>query len=297
MQKTQTTIIICLITAVVALSSGVFIGRFTSPAPDIVPVIQKEVEVREVISADMTNERIANLLRQVDQLQDENIKFRREAEKPNVSLEEHFIAPATTETAEAAPRRWGRLSDEELAALQTTDPERYAAEIAAREEREAQRNEWLENRRVAEESRDNFFANLNRDRMNRRDRETLDSFVTDYQNMRYLMENGGVNADGERVDPMQMMQLGMNIATKADEARKAVLRTYGSEIGFNRRESEQFADKITEVYDATSLLGPGGAANIGRMIQQGGGRAGGGGGGGMLFNVQPQGGGRRARGE
>jgi len=283
MQNNQITVIACLVTAVVALSLGVFVGRFTSPAPDIVPVIQKEVEVREVVSADMTDKEIARLAKRNAELDAENgdlyaqLKAQPQAERVEVAVPADGEAPA--------PRRWGRLTDEELAALQTEDPERYAEEMQARADREAQRNEWLESRRQTEESRDNFFANLNRDRMNRRDRETLDSFIADYQNMRNLMENGGMNADGERVNPMEMMQLGMNIATKADEARKAVLRTYGSEIGFNRRESEQFADKINEVYDATSLLGPGGAGNITRMIQN---RPGGGGGAAaptMIFNT------------
>ena len=87
------------------------------------------------------------------------------------------------------------------------------------------------------------------------------------------MENGGKNEAGEQVDGMQMMQLGLSVAARADEVRKTVLKSYGTEIGFNRRESEQFADKINEVYDATSLLGPGGAGPMNRMMQNRGGGA------------------------
>ncbi|MCL1910148.1 MAG: hypothetical protein FWG05_04335 [Kiritimatiellaeota bacterium] len=272
-----TTIVCCLATAVI----GVFVGRMTAPAgePEII-----EVE-KVVVAAPVDNKADAQIALLNKRIADYEDRIADLTAKPEPAPQVAAANTVPDDNADpAAQRRWGRMTDEELELLKTTDPERYAEEMRLREERETARNEWLENRRQSEELRDNFFAGLNMDRMNRDERAQLESFVADYQSLRSIMDNGGRNAEGEQVEPMQMMQLGMSVATRADEVRKSVLRSYGREIGFNRRESEQFADKINEVYDATSLLGPGGAGNITRMI---GNRAGGGGGG---FNL-PIGGG------
>ena len=269
----KSSLTICIVVAVASLATGMLVGRKTAPKPEAEYVtIEKPVVAAPVDNK--ADDRIALLTKRLAEA-DARIA---ELSSQTYSAPPPPAAAAPEDNADpAAPRRWGRLSDEELAALQTSDPERYAEEMRQREERETARAEWLENRRQSEELRDNFFANLNTERMNRTEREQLESFVADYQALRTAMENGGRNAAGEQLDPMQMMQLGMNVATRADEARKTVLKSYGREIGFNRRESEQFADKINEVYDATSLLGPGGAGNMGRMIQnRGAGAAGGG---------------------
>ena len=260
----QSTIIIVFVSLVIAASAGYFVGHNIAEPRIEYKVVDKESPVVSSMSADsgkaqieLLTTKLAEATKHISELEADL-----RAEKTTDTL------AAETETESAAPRRpFGRLSDEELAALQTEDPERYAQEIADREEREARRAEFLENRRKSEELRDNFFAGLNMDNMNRRDREQLESFVTDYQALRSIMENGGRTEDGQQPDPQTMMQLGFSVATRADEVRKTILRSYGNEIGFSRRESEQFADKINEVYDATSLLGPGGAGNIGRMMQ------------------------------
>ena len=274
-------IIIVIAALAITASAGYLTGRHLQPPVVEYKVVDKEAPVVSSASSDTDKAQIEILSRK---LADATKRVEEMEEYLNAEKAPAAAAPEAVADNAAPPRNFGRMTDEELARLQTEDPERYAQEIAAREERDARRAEFLENRRQSEEQRDNFFAGLNMDRMNRDERAQLESFVADYQSLRSIMDNGGRNAEGEQVEPMQMMQLGMSVATRADEVRKSVLRSYGREIGFNRRESEQFADKINEVYDATSLLGPGGAGNITRMI---GNRAGGGGGG---FNL-PIGGG------
>jgi len=236
---------IWLATAAICLAAGIFIANVNSPAsdPEIVTVTKSVAAVTP--RDDKDAETIASLRSRL-----------KEAEDRIAELTAAQPTPANNNNA--TQQRWGRLSDEELARLKTEDPARYAEEMRRREEREAARAEWLEQRRQSEEKRDDFFANLNMDRMDSRDRETLESFIDDYQAFRDLMSNGGRDANGQPIDRREMMQFGRELASRAVDVRMAILKSYGANIGYNKAQSEQFASLINKMFEATSPLGPGG---------------------------------------
>jgi len=238
-----------LATAAISLAIGVFITSMDPSTAE--PQI---VTVRETIAVapgnTKTDDLVALLQRRLKEAEDRIAEF-------------SAAQTATPANNNAAPQqRGGRMSDEELALLKTQNPTAYAEEMRRREERDAARAAWLESRRESEERRDDFFSNLNTDRMSAQERETLASFVNDYQALRNLMTNAG---NGQEIDRDQMRQLGMQVASRADEVRKAILKSYASEIGYNGPQSEQFAEIINKVVEATSLRGPGGT---GRFLMQ-----------------------------
>jgi len=248
--KKSALIITWLGTAAISLAAGMFIARM-NPAPVEPETVVVHKNVVATPNKDKNDGQVALLQRRL-----------KEAEDRIAELTAQAAAFRNDNTATL--QRRGRMTDEELALLKTQDPNAYAEEMRRREERDAARAEWLESRRLSEEKRDNFFENLNMDRMSAQERETLESFIDDYQTLRAYMSNGGRGEDGQQIDRMQMMQLGMEVARRADDVRKSILKDYGFQIGYNNSQSELFADRINELFEATSLLGPGGP---GRFIQ------------------------------
>ena len=275
----KTHLIVSFAIPVAAAAAGFTLGRFTSPAvPEVTMIDSNPIVVsapandNNAALVDILNKRLVEAENKIAALSSQPEEVADVADTNEI---------AVVENNDRGNRRGGfnRPSAEEMEQLKIDDPERYEQLVKEREEREARRAEFLDNRRKSEEQRDNFFANVNIAHMPQKEQEELASFVSDYQELRALAESGMQGgADGQPPDRQRMMQLGMSVMGRANDVRASLLKASAKEMGFNNSDSEKFAESINEIFGATSLMGPGGggfpAGGPGGMFggQRGGGR-------------------------
>lgn len=235
--------------------AGYAIGRYTSPSSGAVDVVEIPSPVVTATDGDQTA-RIALL---VKKLADAEAKIKAlEADLDNLLAkdqpQESPVAEKPREERPQGERRFGGLSEEEMEKLKTEDPERYAEMVKQREAREKMRQEFMEQRRNSEASRDEFFANVNIAYLSPEEQQSLATFVQEYQELRNLFERRG---EGVEPDRAKAMQLGMSVMRKSNDIRASLLKATAKEMGYNDDESVQFSSAINEIFGATSLMGPG----------------------------------------
>lgn len=234
---------------------GFAIGRATAPA-------QQEVEIVEISAPNVTNGNgisTAKMDLLAKQLSDAQAKITELNEQIDHLLGEDLPTVAATETPVAEARQPREGWEARMERVKTEDPDRYAEMMAQREERARMRTEFLEERKRSEDDRDNFFANVNIAYMPKKEQEALATFIGEYQELRNLVEK---RMQGERPNMEEAAQLGMSVLAKTTEIRASLLKATGKEMGFNDKESVEFATTINDIFGATSLMGPGGATGM-----------------------------------
>lgn len=239
--------------AIVCAGIGFAVGKFTSPAaPETVKIVE--------IPSPAVNPAIPDQTAKIDALMAKLAAAERriaelttaDNDAETVSEVAEEAAPAI-DTEQALPRRESR--EERLARLKTENPKEYAAELKRQEQREQRRQAFLEQRRDVEARRDDFFANVNIAYMPPEEQKELETFVSEYKELRAIFEAGGRVSDEDRA---RAMTLGMGLAQRVEQVRESLLKATAKEMGFNDPESVEFAKSINEIFGATSLMGPGG---------------------------------------
>lgn len=243
--KKQTLFLVILITTLTLV--GFVIGRCTTST-------SRDVEIIEISTPAITrNKGIShakmNLL--TKQLADAETKI----SDLNAQID-HLLGkdiPVVVATEGSDKRQPNESWQDHMERMKTENPEKYEKMLARREELARRRHEFLDERWKSEENRDNFFANVNIAYMSPEEQRELTNFIAEYQDLRNLVES---RLEGEPTDTEQIAQLGMSVLAKTSEIRSSLLKATAKEMGYNSEESIEFAENISSIVNATSLLGP-----------------------------------------
>ncbi|MGN0886510.1 MAG: hypothetical protein ACI4RT_05885 [Candidatus Spyradenecus sp.] len=228
--------------AVVALMAGSYAaGRFFAPqqvvAEEVVPVAKPVVAV----AGNGDALALSKALSEVEALKVEKAAL----EKALVELQS-----AGEQAAQAAVEPPKRLSmRERMEELKKQDPERYRQ----MEERRAQFQQALQ---AARDKRDDFLGSVDLALFTDEQRQTHEQFTAALakqaemeEQMRALFESGEMPSEEQR-EAMREAQWTLRNLREAERA--ALLSAVATSMGLSEADSADFAQLMTEVYDATS---------------------------------------------
>ena len=269
-----------VLTAIVACAFGFAAGHWfggdgDNVAPDVVSVPTPVLN-----PAESATERENMLLAQLDAAQKRAAELQSRVDRLEHASQDAPAAvvaagPDNADAEEARGRgRRGRESFEErMERLKTEDPERYAEMQKRREEFEARRAQWQQDRANQEAARTEFFASLDLSALPAGQRGQVAQFISDYQTLQEMREarNSGegpdANTEEGRASFQAEFELMRSIMQSSESVRTALVEATMRQTGLNSADSREMAAAIQEIYQATS---PGGGPFGGMMPPPGG---------------------------